>query len=300
MKNNMKNNNLNFTNATQLMSKTDKRDFTKTRNNLKLNPLQITGFTDGDGGFFYSIFDTANKSDLKRVKLEFKITQKSHSEGVLHEIQKYFDCGSVVIDNKNTDTKKYHVSSLTSILNVIMPHFEKFPCITSKHLNFLDWKEIALIMERKEHLSVEGFNLILKITNQMNSKRSFEAKFNYLRKSILENFEVNPYWLQAFVDGEGTFYNYIPEQKGKYQICESSLEIGQNSHDILVLRAIQQFFNSGYLKPKYEISDISECKKSLSVNRFILRDTDKIIKFIEKYPLFTRKTLRLFRLEEHS
>lgn len=296
----MKNNNLNFTNATQLMSKTDKRDFTKTRNNLKLNPLQITGFTDGDGGFFYSIFDTANKSDLKRVKLEFKITQKSHSEGVLHEIQKYFDCGSVVIDNKNTDTKKYHVSSLTSILNVIMPHFEKFPCITSKHLNFLDWKEIALIMERKEHLSVEGFNLILKITNQMNSKRSFEAKFNYLRKSILENFEVNPYWLQAFVDGEGTFYNYIPEQKGKYQICESSLEIGQNSHDILVLRAIQQFFNSGYLKPKYEISDISECKKSLSVNRFILRDTDKIIKFIEKYPLFTRKTLRLFRLEEHS
>jgi hypothetical protein len=188
MKNNLKNNNLNFTSATQLKSQPDQRDFTKPRNKFNLNPLQITGFTDGEGGFLYSIFDQANKSDLKRVKLEFQITKKSQSEGVLHEIQKHFECGSVVIDNKKTDTKKYRVSSLTSILNVIIPHFEKFPCITSKHLNFLDWKEIALIMERKEHLTVSGFNQILKITNQMNSQRSFSDKFNYLRKSILENF----------------------------------------------------------------------------------------------------------------
>lgn len=289
----MKNNNLKITNVNQLMSKTtdleEVRDFTKPRDNFKLDPLQITGFTDGEGGFFYSISD--NGRDLKKVNLEYKITQKSHSEGVLHEIQKYFGCGNVVIDNRNTDTKKYYVKSLASILNIIIPHFEKFPCITSKHLNFLDWKEIALIMEKKEHLTVEGFNKILMITKKMNSKRAFEDKFNYLRNSILNNFKLNPYWLQAFIDGEGTFYNYIPEQKGKYQICDSSLEIGQNNHDILVLYAIKQFFNVGYLKPKYDITDISECKKSLSVNRFILRDTEKIIKFIENYPLFTRKHL---------
>lgn len=265
------------------------RDFSIPRNNSNLNPFQVTGFTDGEGGFFYSIYD--NGKGFKKVSLEFKITQKSHSEGVLHEIQDFFGCGSVVIDNRITDTKKYHVNSLTPILNVIIPHFEKFPCVTSKHLNFLDWKEIALSMGRKEHLSFEGLNKIIKITNKMNSKRAFEDKFNYLKDTILDNFKINPYWLQAFIDGEGCFYNYIPEQKGKYQICDSSLEIGQNSHDTLVLYAIKQYFNGGYLKPKYDITDLSECENSLSVNRFILRDTEKIIQFIENYPLFTRKHL---------
>lgn len=267
------------------------RDFSIARENFKLEPMQVTGYTDGEGGFHCSILKTGKGLIEKRVKLEFKITQKSHSEGMLYDIQKYFGCGSVVLDNRNTDTKKYHVTSLTSILNIIIPHFDNFPCISSKNLNFLDWKEIALIMERKEHLSKEGINKIIFLVNRMNNNRSFEDKYNYLTNSIHNNFELNPFWLQAFIDGEGTFYNYIPEQNGKYQICDSSLEIGQNNHDVLILLAIKNFFNAGYLKPKYNVHDIYDCKKSRSVNRFILRDTEKIIKFIDNFPLLTRKQL---------
>jgi hypothetical protein len=72
------------------------------------------------------------------LNLEFKVTQKSHSEGILHEIKEYFGCGSVVIDNRKTDTKKYRIGALSDILNIIIPHFENFPCLTSKFLNFKD------------------------------------------------------------------------------------------------------------------------------------------------------------------
>ena len=72
------------------------------------------------------------------VSLEFKVTQKSHSENVLYDLKTYFTGGSVVIDNRKRDTKKYHISKLEIILSKIIPHFESYPCLTSKNLNFKD------------------------------------------------------------------------------------------------------------------------------------------------------------------
>jgi len=69
------------------------------------------------------------------------------------------------------------------------------------------------------------------------------------------------------------------------------MEIAQANHDVLILIAIKQFFNGGYIKPKYNVSSITECQESRSVNRFILRDTKKIIEFVNKYPMLTRKHL---------
>lgn len=74
-------------------------------------------------------------------------------------------------------------------------------------------------------------------------------------------------------------------------ILDSSMEIAQANHDVLILIAIKQFFNRGYIKPKYNVSSITECQESRSVNRFILRDTKKIIEFVNKYPMLTRKHL---------
>ena len=102
------------------------------------------------------------------------------------------------------------------------------------------------------------------------------------------------YWRLASL---GTFYNYIATQDN-YVRVDSSLEIAQNSHDVAVLLAIKKFFadpakagSGGYIKPKYNFFDLTECKNSRSVNRFIFRDTDKIIQFFDQFPLLTRKRL---------
>lgn len=151
----------------------------KNNNNLlKLNninsPWQVTGLVDSEGGFFISISKNGPKGGLS-IKLEFKVTQKSHSEGILNNIKEYFGCGTVVIDNRKTDTKKYHISALSEILNIIIPHFDKYPCLTSKKLNFKDWKKIALMMYEKKHLTNKGLEKIINISSKMNKKRSFEG-----------------------------------------------------------------------------------------------------------------------------
>jgi len=102
------------------------RDYTKPRIGLKLNPWQVTGFVDGEGSFAYSISKLKRNNEegtecRETVNLEFKVTQKNHSEGILLELRDYFGCGTVVIDNRNTETKKYHVTSLSDITTKIIP-----------------------------------------------------------------------------------------------------------------------------------------------------------------------------------
>ena len=90
------------------------------------------------------------------------------------------------------------------------------------------------------------------------------------------------------------FYTYVSEKKSRgkvYQGCDSSLELGQNSHDIAILLSLKKFFNGGYIKPKYNYDNLEECKKSRLVNRYVLRDTDTIIKFVDQYPMLTKKHL---------
>jgi hypothetical protein len=283
---------------------TTKIDFTKPRDNELLMPWQVTGLADGEGGFNCSILNTRKGLTGKTVKLEFKVTQKTHSEGILYELKKFFDCGSVVIDNRKTDTKKYHVTALSHILEKIIPHFDSYPCLTSKNLNFSDWKKIVLIMSKKEHLTIKGMEKIIKLASKMNKGRSFEAKYEFCKSSlgmtILPNGDIETkcdfpaHWIQTFLTGESMFYTYVSEKtsRGKtYQGCDSSLELGQNSHDVAILLNLKKFFNSGYIKPKYNYDNIDECKNSRSVNRYVLRDTETIIKFVDQYPMLTRKHL---------
>ena len=157
-------------------------------------------------------------------------------------------------------------------------------------------------METKDHLTKEGLEKIREISSKMNTGRTFREKYNFLSHSLkLDSngtiqYKLPEYWVQTFIDGEGMFYNYLktelPMQREKNKvILDSSMEIAQANHDVLILIVIKQFFNGGYIKPKYNVSSITECQESRSVNRFILRDTNKIIEFVNKYPMLTRKHL---------
>ena len=79
---------------------------------------------------------------------------------------------------------------------------------------------------------------------------------------------------------------------GTRPICNLSLEVAQNSHDVSVLLALKQFFDGGYIKPKYNVNVLDDCLHSRSVNRFIFRSPlDTLIQFFSDYPLKTRKML---------
>jgi hypothetical protein len=121
------------------------------------------------------------------------ITQNEKSIKVLQAIKDYFGCGIIKIDNKLNNTMRYQVNSYKDINNIIIPFLDKYPLLTSKYLNYLDFKKAINLMLNKEHLTKEGINKFKILANQMNSKRSFSKKFNrgtpsvpieYLRYSL--------------------------------------------------------------------------------------------------------------------
>lgn len=130
-------------------------------------------------------------------------------------MQSYFSSGTVVIENRSSDIKKYHVTSLEDILSKVIPHFLIYLCLTSKKFNFEDWALVAEMVKNKEHLTTEGVVKILKIAASMNSKRPFEIKYNFCNQLLRldstgkVNFNLPPEWVQSFLDSEAIFYNYI-------------------------------------------------------------------------------------------
>nr|YP_009486090.1 hypothetical protein [Cantharellus lutescens]AWA82215.1 hypothetical protein [Cantharellus lutescens] len=252
---------------------------------LILNPWWVTGITDGEGNFSVFVTQGVNKP---KVNLTFKVDQKEDSAGILYDLLRFFKCGNVVLDSRGYKT--YKVSNIADIFKYILPHFDKYSLITSKQLNYLAFKEIAILTKDKEYLNLQGLNNIIAISNSMNSRRSFLEKWTFLEQQKLN--QIDPHWLQAFIDGEGSFQFGIATRLSRgrpYVATTPSLEIAQNTHDIKVLNWIKNFFGAGYLKPKFDVSNFQEVVSVRGVSRYILRDSSFIINFIDKYPMLTRK-----------
>jgi hypothetical protein len=65
----------------------------------------------------------------------------------------------------------FTVSSLSDLVNKIIPFFEKYPLQGSKRLDFIDFCKIANLMKEKRHLTMEGLEDIRKIKFGMNTGR---------------------------------------------------------------------------------------------------------------------------------
>jgi lysophospholipase L1-like esterase len=104
------------------------------------------------------------------------VTQKHHSAGILYDLERYYECGNVQIDNRKENAFKFNVNKLDDIINKIIPHFDKYPLLTSKNLDYLDFRKVAYMMKDGLHLNEKGMMEIMSIKDNMNSKRSFEER----------------------------------------------------------------------------------------------------------------------------
>lgn len=265
------------------------RDFVLGSPEKKLAPQWVTGISDSEGNFSIS---TQNTNNGYKFSLAYKVTQKDHSTGILYDLQRYYGCGSIHIDNRKENAFKFNVTKLDYIINKIIPHFDKYPLLTSKHLDYQDFRKVAYMMKDGLHLNEEGMKKIKLIKENMNSLRSFDDRWNYLDQA--EPIILSNEWVQAFIDGEGSFQFRIADavSRGKpYVSLNPTLEIGQSNHDIKLLKAFVDFFGHGYLKPKYDINSIEAAKASRIVNRYVINQHSVITDFIDKYPMLTRKHL---------
>lgn len=246
----------------------------KNINKANLTPRWVTGFTDAEGNFSINYTKVSGK-----ISVAFKITQKDHSIDVLFAIKDFFQCGKVYTDNKKNGASKFQVSDKDSIINKIIPHFEKYPLITSKSLDYISFKECIELLNNKNR----NLESIINIKNNMNRGRSDIERYKYLNESL--PIIIDPNWLQGFIDGEGCFYSYMGSN-----IYINTLEISQSYHDILVLEAIKNFFHKGNISPKYDPCDFSQLKTKYKYT-FKISNSEAVIEFISKYNMLTRKHL---------
>jgi hypothetical protein len=151
--------------------------------NNKLNPYYITGFTDAEGCFNVTISPRSNGK--YQVSLRFDIHLHSRDIQLLSDIQSFFKGVGTIITSKNYSLTKLVVRNFDDFYNIIIPHYEKYPLITQKKADFLLFKEIALLMKNKEHLTDEG---LLKIV-------AIKASINLgLSDKLLLAFEVEPHF----------------------------------------------------------------------------------------------------------
>lgn len=105
----------------------------------------------------------------------------------------------------------YRVASIKDLANVIIPHFEKYMLNTQKRADFELFKQAIALMNRKEHLTMDGLRRIVAIKAAMNKglsgvlKLAFPGVIPVKRPKVQLPKSLDPNWLAGFASGESSF-----------------------------------------------------------------------------------------------
>ena len=128
---------------------------------MKLESQWIVGFVDGQGCFHIGINVNKTLKQGYQVLPEFVIVQHKRDVKLLYKIKSFFGCG--IIKPKNGDTMCYCVRKFDHLLNIIVPFFEKHQLKSLKKVDFLKFRKVIMLIEKKEDLTMEGLEQIRKI-----------------------------------------------------------------------------------------------------------------------------------------
>lgn len=124
----------------------------------------LAGFTDADGSFQIKAICRKDRKQGYEIRLKLQIDQKT--KFILDQIKEEF--GGYLGNRKPQDTWYYETTSFGSAKKVIN-YFDYYHLLSSKHINYLKWRKVYRIVQRKEHITKKGIESILKIKSTMNS-----------------------------------------------------------------------------------------------------------------------------------
>jgi hypothetical protein len=139
----------------------------------------LSGYADGEGCFCV----TFNKSRRHKfgwdIRPSFSVSQNRDRAEVLYMFQKYFGCGTIRPD-RSDKTLKYEIRGVTELATKVIPHFEKYPLLSSKRKDFESFAAIVKIMNEGGHLNKDGFEKIIQFADGLNAG----SKKKYVRRQI--------------------------------------------------------------------------------------------------------------------
>ena len=136
---------------------------------MNLEAQWITGFTDGEGCFFVGINPHEEMAARFQILPEFTVVQHERDIKILHAFKSFFKCGVVRVNHG--DRMCFRVRNFEHLSEIIVPFFEKHQLKTSKRQDFISFRKVILLMQKKEHLTADGISKIRKIVSKMNTGR---------------------------------------------------------------------------------------------------------------------------------
>ena len=140
---------------------------------MKLEPEWVTGFVDGEGCFHVGINAHSEMKAGVQVLPEFTVVQHERDVQLLHALKAFFGCG--VVRRNHGDRMAYRVRGKEQLLTHIVPFFLKHPLKSKKHLDFLKFRDVLLLMDAGDHLAPSGIAQIRAIAGAMNRGRLRES-----------------------------------------------------------------------------------------------------------------------------
>lgn len=205
-------------------------------------------------------------------------------------LQKFFKgVGKIVVFK---DTCTYRVDKLKDILDIIIPHFNKYSLVSQKLADYILFKEIVSLMEKKEHLTLSGIKTILSYKSSLNLGLSDELKAKFpgikaAKRPLVIDMDIpSAFWVAGFTTGDGSF-SLVVRSKELSGIARIDIEfsITQHTRDLLLLHKFIAFFNCGRIKKD----------SRYNVHYYVVTETEglsnKIIPLFNKYPVKGVKSL---------
>ena len=204
------------------------------------------------------------------------------------KLKDYFGVGGVYQHTGNM--YRYKVSSIKDTLNVIIPHFDKYPLITQKRADFDIFKQIIKILS-KGPLKLSDLQEVINLKAGLNKGLSPALKLAFpntvvpSRQEILFKSIPSPFWVCGFTEGEGSFYiSLVKNSRLKTGVdVRLGFVLTQHSRDQALLIGLESFFGVGkfYLRSNLLAGDFKVTR---------LEDlNEKIIPFFKKYSFLGAK-----------
>lgn len=132
----------------------------------QLDNAWVLGFTDGEGCFFVGINKTKHGLGFQ-VLPEFVVVQHKRDLQILYALKHFWGVG--VVRKNHGERFCYRVRGHQNLKRKILPFFENHSLKTKKKVDFLKFRRIILLMEKKAHLTTQGLLAIDLIASQMNT-----------------------------------------------------------------------------------------------------------------------------------
>lgn len=145
---------------------------------LDTSPLDtnawLAGFTDADGGFYirFSLKQLICKFHLEQRQIYPK-TLESY-ETILSKICLFLQVKLFTRNRGSYKNSCYQIRvERQASINLLINYLDQHTLLSSKYLDYLDWKSAFTIIFNKDHFTLKGRKDILSSKNNMNNKRIY-------------------------------------------------------------------------------------------------------------------------------